>query len=153
MHAWLWIPHYFDRSLTARVALYAIGFVGLVGLLISFAFRYSLGFDAPWYVATLFSVGYASPVYFVPLLIWGAAAEWVERSSSIATRRTRRARAVTGAGRFARRSRSVVLGVRARQRGRLSEGGGSARGRRPRGRRPPGDAHERVGLGGGDDHV
>ena len=153
MHAWLWIPHYFDRSLTARVALYAIGFVGLVGLLISFAFRYSLGFDAPWYVATLFSVGYASPVYFVMLLIWGAAAELggalvFDRYAPYAPRP-----GSDGRGPLRETVRSVVLGVRARQRGRLAKGEEAHEDAGLEDAGPPGGAHERVGLSGGDDHV
>ncbi len=58
MHAWLWLPHVLDRPAAARALVYAVGFVPVVGVFVSFALRYDLGFDAPWYVATLFSVGY-----------------------------------------------------------------------------------------------
>ena len=74
MHAWLWLPHVLDRPAAARALVYAVGFVPVVGVFVSFALRYDLGFDAPWYVATLFSVGYTSPVLYVTLLVWAAAA-------------------------------------------------------------------------------
>jgi hypothetical protein len=74
LHAWLWLPHVLDRPALARAALYAIGFLPIIGLFVSFAVRYGLGFDAPWYVATLFSVGYASPVLYVTFLVWAAIA-------------------------------------------------------------------------------
>lgn len=74
LHAWLWLPHLLDRPVLLRAVTYAVGFVPLVGLFVSFAIRYELGFDAVWYVATLFSIGYASPVLYVTFLVWAAAA-------------------------------------------------------------------------------
>ena len=74
LHAWLWLPHLLDRPVLLRAVTYAVGFVPLVGLFVSFALRYELGFDAVWYVATLFSIGYASPVLYVTFLVWAAAA-------------------------------------------------------------------------------
>ncbi len=74
LHAWLWAPHVRGGALVSRVALYAAGFAGPVGLLISFAIRFDLGLDAPWYVATLFTVGYAPLVLFLTFLPWAAAA-------------------------------------------------------------------------------
>ena len=74
LHAWLWAPHVRDRNPLLRAAVYLIGLAG-PGLLIgSFALRFDLGLDAPWYVATLFSVGYASTTLFVAFLVWGAVA-------------------------------------------------------------------------------
>ena len=44
----------------SRVAVYAVGFAGPAGLLLTaYAVRFDLGLDAPWYVTTLFTVGYA----------------------------------------------------------------------------------------------
>lgn len=74
LHAWLWTPHVRDRHLALRAGLFAVGFLGPAVLVGSFAVRYELGLDAPWYVATLFSVGYASTALFLAFLAWGAAA-------------------------------------------------------------------------------
>jgi hypothetical protein len=74
LHLWLWAPHVRDRRAWLRLLLYATGFAGPVGLVAAFAVRLELGLDAPWYVATLFSVGYAPWTLFVLLLGWGAAA-------------------------------------------------------------------------------
>lgn len=74
LHAWLWAPHVRDGRLASRVVLYALGFLGPAGLAISFAVRFGLGFDAPWYLATLFTVGYAPIVLFLTFLAWAAAA-------------------------------------------------------------------------------
>jgi hypothetical protein len=74
LHAWLWIPHVRDSHVAARLALFAVGFAGIVLLLCSFAVRYDLGFDAPWYLATLFSTGYAPTALFIAFLAWAAAA-------------------------------------------------------------------------------
>src|SRR5919106_1504132 len=48
LHAWLWLPQVSDRGRAAQVGLYALGFVGPLVLLGSFAFRYDLGLDAFW---------------------------------------------------------------------------------------------------------
>jgi Peptidase family M28 len=74
LHAWLWIPHVRAANPAVRIALYLVGFAGPIVLLISFAVRFELGFDAPWYVAALFSVGYAPLSLFVAFLAFGAAA-------------------------------------------------------------------------------
>jgi len=59
LHAWLWLPQVRGRALPARLAVLLAGFAGPALLLWSFADRYGLGFDAPWYVASLFTVRYA----------------------------------------------------------------------------------------------
>jgi hypothetical protein len=74
LHVWLWAPHVRDRNLGLRTALYLAGFLGPGLLVASFAFRFGLGLDAPWYLATLFSVGYASTALCLAFLAWGAAA-------------------------------------------------------------------------------
>jgi hypothetical protein len=74
LHAWLWAPHVRTSRLATRIALYAAGFAGPLLLLISFAIRFKLGFDAPWYIATLFTVGYASLTLFLTFLAWAAVA-------------------------------------------------------------------------------
>ena len=50
------------------------GLSGPALLLWSFAGRYGLGWDAPWYVARLFVLGYAPAPGFVIALAWAAAA-------------------------------------------------------------------------------
>jgi hypothetical protein len=74
LHAWLWAPHFRDARFPSRVLLYAAGFAGPLTLVIAYAVRLRLGFDAPWYLATLFTVGYAPVAQIAALLLWGAAA-------------------------------------------------------------------------------
>lgn len=74
LHAWLWVPHARDWPPLARVALFLLGFAGPLLLLISFAVRFDLGFDAPWYLASLFSVGYAPLSLYLAAVPWAAAA-------------------------------------------------------------------------------
>jgi Peptidase family M28 len=58
LHAWLWLPNVRARPLWARVAVLAGGFLGPLLLVGSFAFRYDLGLDTPWYLAELTAAGY-----------------------------------------------------------------------------------------------
>jgi hypothetical protein len=74
VHAWLWIPHASDRGRPAALAVYALGFVGPLFLLSSFAFRFDMGLDALWYVLALTSVGYVPIPLVVAFLAWGAVA-------------------------------------------------------------------------------
>ena len=77
LHAWLWLPHASERGRAAALGVYAIGFVGPLLLLGSFAFRYEFGFDALWYVVALTSVGFVPVALVVSFLAWGAAAAQV----------------------------------------------------------------------------
>lgn len=74
LHVWLWVPNYEDAPLRVRLAAYAAGFAGPLLLLASFAFRFELGFDAPWYVVALAAVGYVPVPLVLAFLVWGAAA-------------------------------------------------------------------------------
>jgi Peptidase family M28 len=74
VHAWLWIPHASDRGRPVALAVYAVGFVGPLFLLGSFAFRFDMGVDALWYVLALTSVGYVPIPLVVAFLAWGAVA-------------------------------------------------------------------------------
>lgn len=58
LYAWLWLPQLEARPAWLRGALFAAGLAGPGLLLASFAFRYGLGADAPWYLAELAAVGY-----------------------------------------------------------------------------------------------
>jgi hypothetical protein len=74
LHAWLWLPHASDRGRAAALAVYALGFLGPLILLGSFAVRFQLGFDAPWYLLALTSVGYIPVPLVAAFLAWGAVA-------------------------------------------------------------------------------
>ena len=74
VHAWLWLPHASDRGRAAAVAVFALGFLGPLVLLGSFAVRFELGLDAPWYLLALTSVGYVPIPLVAAFLAWGAVA-------------------------------------------------------------------------------
>ena len=74
LHAWLWLSQVRDRSGVLRGALFAIGLAGPLLLLGSFALRFGLGLDAPWYLAELTAIGYVPIVRVVLFLAWLAAA-------------------------------------------------------------------------------
>jgi peptidase M28-like protein len=74
LHAWLWAPHVRDSGLGRRALVFGTGLAGPAGLLAATALRFDLGLDAPWYVTTLFTTGYAPLGALLLLLAWGAAA-------------------------------------------------------------------------------
>ncbi len=74
LHAWLWLPQFQHRPLWTRALIMSAGFIGPLLLLGSFAIRYELGLDAPWYLAELTTVGYVGPAVVVIVLVWLAAA-------------------------------------------------------------------------------
>ena len=74
LHAWLWLAQVQTRHPALRAAVFLAGFLGPAYLVWSFATHYDLGWDAPWYIAKLFAVGYASLPLFVIGLAWLAAA-------------------------------------------------------------------------------
>ena len=73
LHAWLWLPQVRDRPPGCGSA-FSAGLAGPLLLLGSFAVRYGLGLDAPWYLATLVAVGYVEAPAVVVFLAWVAAA-------------------------------------------------------------------------------
>jgi hypothetical protein len=73
LHVWLWLPQVRRGPLWARALVLVAGFSGPALMLWSFASRYGLGWDAPWYVAWLFALGYAQLPAFVIVLAWLAA--------------------------------------------------------------------------------
>ena len=74
LHAWLWLPNLQASARWARAAVLAVGFLGPVWLIGSFAVRYGLGWDAPWYLLELRAVGYL-PFAVVPVTVaWAAGA-------------------------------------------------------------------------------
>ena len=74
LHAWLWLPQVRDRGRAVQAAVYAIGFLGPLLLLASFAVRFDMGLDAIWYVIALTAVGYVPVPLVLAFLAWGAAA-------------------------------------------------------------------------------
>ena len=77
LHAWLWLPNASERGVAWRGLLFGLGLLGPALLLGSLAFRFDLGFDAPWYAAALVSVGYIPLALVAALLVWTAAAAQV----------------------------------------------------------------------------
>ena len=74
LHAWLWLPHVRRRPIWTRLAVLGAGFLGPLLLLGSFAFRYGLGLDAPWYLAELTATGYVKLAAVAIAVAWLAAA-------------------------------------------------------------------------------
>ena len=74
LHAWLWLPQVQSRHAALRASVFLVGLVGPAYLVWSFATHYGLGWDAPWYIAKLFAVGYAPLPLLVIGLGWLAAA-------------------------------------------------------------------------------
>jgi hypothetical protein len=69
LHAWIWLPQLRNRRPALRTAAYVAGFGGPLLLFSALAFRFDLGFDAPWYLAQLAAVGF---VPFPALLVTAA---------------------------------------------------------------------------------
>jgi Peptidase family M28 len=74
MHAWLWLPQVQHGPLWTRAAVLLAGFGGPAILIGSFAWRFELGFDAPWYLLTLIATGYVPLPSIAIGLAWFAAA-------------------------------------------------------------------------------
>jgi hypothetical protein len=74
LHAWLWLPQVRESPVWVRVLVLVAGFAGPGLLVWSFASRYGLGWDAPWYIVSLFPLGYAPATAFVIALAWAAGA-------------------------------------------------------------------------------
>jgi hypothetical protein len=116
LHIWLWLPNQRNRSVWARLALFAGGLLGPLLLLGSFAFRFGLGLDAPWYLAELTASGY------VRLSAVVIAAAWLAAAAQVAALATGRYAPYPSAAERPERGpiretvRRVVLGVRARRR-------------------------------------
>ncbi len=74
LHVWLWLPQVQARPFAVRALVLALGLFGPAYLVWTFAARFGLGWDAPWYIAQLFAIGYAPRTLFVIALAWIAAA-------------------------------------------------------------------------------
>jgi hypothetical protein len=115
LHVWLWLPQHQRSRLPARLGLFTLGIVGPAIVVLSLAWRYGLGFDAPWYLVLLVVVGY---VKMTPVVIALAGAAAASQLAAIAAGRyapypdvqDRRRR-----GPIRTLVRAIVLGVRARR--------------------------------------
>jgi Peptidase family M28 len=74
LHVWLWLPNLQSAPRWVRLAVLLLGLAGPAVLVRSFATRYGLGWDAPWYLLELRAVGYL-PFAVVPVAVaWLASA-------------------------------------------------------------------------------
>jgi Peptidase family M28 len=115
LHAWLWLPQVQSRPPWLRATVLALGFLGPIILLISFATRYGLGLDAPWYLGELVAVHYVTIPTFAIWMAWFAAAAQL---AALAARRYAPypSSADRGLGPIRATLRRIYLGRRARQR-------------------------------------
>jgi len=117
LHAWLWLPQVRGAPLGARLGVLALGLAGPALLFGSFAVRFGLGWDAPWYVAELRAVGY------VPFVVMPFLAVWLAGTGQLAALAGRRyapypeAAELPPRGPARRVLRGVMLAVRDRRRG------------------------------------
>ncbi|HEY2326247.1 MAG TPA: M28 family peptidase [Gaiellaceae bacterium] len=72
MHFWLWLPQVRRGALPARWVFLIAGLAGPLIVPLSLALRFHLGFDAPWYLLELVSVGYVGVVPVAIALVGGA---------------------------------------------------------------------------------
>ena len=84
LHIWLWLPQVRGAPAPARLGVLALGFAGPALLLGSFAWRFGLGWDAPWYLVELRAVDYV-PFVVMPLLV-----VWLAGTGQLAALATRR---------------------------------------------------------------
>jgi hypothetical protein len=74
LYAWLWLPQAHAASPAARGALLALGFGGPLILILSFATRFDLGGETPWFLLSLVAVGYVPWVAVLLGVVWLAVA-------------------------------------------------------------------------------
>jgi hypothetical protein len=116
LHIWLWLPQARGAPLGVRLGVLALGFAGPALLLGSFAGRFGLGWDAPWYLAELRVVGYV-PFVVMPFLV-----VWLAGTGQLAALATHRyapypeAAELPPRGPIRRVLRGTVLAVRNRRR-------------------------------------
>ena len=74
LHAWLWLADVPRGNVPLRLGIFLAGLAGPALLVASFGLRFGLGFDAPWYLLALVSVGYVAPPVVLAALAWAAIA-------------------------------------------------------------------------------
>jgi hypothetical protein len=116
LHIWLWLPQIRIARPPVRLAVFALGLSGPAIVLISLAWRYGLGFDAPWYLLELAGIGYLK-TFSVAIVLAGAAAATQLAAAAGGRYVPYPAPGDRGPrGPFRELVRVVVLGVRARRR-------------------------------------
>jgi hypothetical protein len=121
LHVWLWLPQVRGAPLPLRLGVLAIGFAGPALLVGSFAGRFGLGWDAPWYLAQLRTVGYV-PFIVMPLLV-----VWLAGTGQLAALATGRyapypeAAELPPRGPARRVLRSIIVTLQTRRRRHASE--------------------------------
>ena len=76
LHAWIWLPQVRSGRPPARAIFFLLGLIGPLLLVGSLAIRYELGFDAPWYLLELVSLGYVRvPAVAIALAATACAAQ------------------------------------------------------------------------------
>jgi hypothetical protein len=121
LHAWLWLPNLRNGRPPARAVVLALGLAGPVVLVLSFAVRFGLGFDAPWYLLELAATHIVSVPLVAMVLATGACGAQLAAASAgrYAPYPRPGERPVRGPLREA--VRTVVLTARARRRGDLEQ--------------------------------
>jgi hypothetical protein len=116
LHLWLWLPQVRMQGRLVQFGLLLAGLAGPALVLGSFGARYGLGFDAPWYMAELFAVGYAPFPAFAITLGWLAGA--AQLAALVARRYAPYPTAFERRrfGPFPSLVRTIVLGHRSRRR-------------------------------------
>ena len=74
LHAWLWLPQVRHHRVWVRAGVLALGLIGPLLLLGSFAWRFDLGLEAPSYFLHLLALGYVPVPSVLIGLAWLAAA-------------------------------------------------------------------------------
>jgi len=74
LYAWLWLPQAHAAPPVVRMALLALGFAGPLILIGSFASRFGLGLETPWYLLSLVAVGYVPWLVILGAVVWLAVA-------------------------------------------------------------------------------
>jgi hypothetical protein len=116
LHAWLWLPQVRSGRPPARALFFVVGLSGPLLILLSLGVRYHLGFDAPWYLLELVSLGYVK-LPAVAITLAGAAC-----AAQLAMVATGRYAPYPAADERSERGplrglvRAIVLAVRARRR-------------------------------------
>jgi hypothetical protein len=115
LHAWLWLPQVRAMRGPAAPILLVLGAIGPLAIVLSLGIRFGLGFDAPWYLAELASLGYVHvPAVAITLAGTACAAQLVAVASNrYAPYPERRERPPRGPLREL--VRTVVLTARARR--------------------------------------
>lgn len=74
LYAWLWLPQAHFAAPVVRAALLVLGLAGPLLLAASFATRFELGLETPWYLLSLVAVGYVPWIAVLAGVVWLAAA-------------------------------------------------------------------------------